>query len=166
MSQKRRSRKELLEMLIDQGKEIERQRRVIEEQEAQLQERRIKVEQAGSLAEACMALNRVCESVDAAAEQFLESIRSGSDWPQEERERVTAEAQAAAKWECDRLIAEAEEESEQILAEARREAARILAARPTPGDRFRHWLDGLSGRQSDRKPAYPKLKQTSLNKRK
>lgn len=70
-SKKKISRRELLEMLIDQEKEIKRLNGIIGEQEEELNDRRLRIENAGSFAEACLSLNRVGESVDAAAKQYV-----------------------------------------------------------------------------------------------
>lgn len=76
---KRMSRLELLELLLEINQENERLRA----QNAKLTERWnsrvIKLEQAGSIAEAALALNHVFEVAQAAADQYLESVRVLAD---------------------------------------------------------------------------------------
>ena len=73
---KRMSRMELLELLLDIDRENERLRSENAELTAKLQDKQIKLEQAGSIAEAAFALNQVFEAAQAAADQYLSSIRS------------------------------------------------------------------------------------------
>ena len=73
---KRMSRVELLELLLDIDEENERLRRVNVELTARLDSRLIRLEQAGSIAEAALALNRIFEDAQAAADQYLESVKA------------------------------------------------------------------------------------------
>lgn len=72
---KRFSRKELLEILVFQGKEIEELKKQLEEANRKLNERKIMIEEAGSIAEAALRLNDVFRSADEAAKQYIESLR-------------------------------------------------------------------------------------------
>lgn len=73
---KRMNRMELLELLLDIDRENERLRDENAQLTAKLQSRQIKLEQAGSIAEAALALNRVFEAAQAAADQYLENVRA------------------------------------------------------------------------------------------
>lgn len=73
---KHMSRMELLELLLDIDRENERLRDENAQLTAQLQSRQMKLEQAGSIAEAALALNRVFEAAQAAADQYLENVRA------------------------------------------------------------------------------------------
>ena len=72
---KRLSRAELLELLLEQVEENERLHKEIEELKKQLEDRVIKLEQAGSIAEAALRLNGVFEAAEAAAKQYLDSVK-------------------------------------------------------------------------------------------
>ena len=72
---RRLSRTDLLEMLLEQSKEVERLQQELAEARQQLEERRIMTEEAGSIAEAALRINRVFEAAQAAADQYLENIR-------------------------------------------------------------------------------------------
>lgn len=69
------SRRDLLELLIEQGKEVRELRQKLAEAEAALAERTLAVENAGSLAEAALRLNGVFEAAQAACDQYLFNIR-------------------------------------------------------------------------------------------
>lgn len=71
---KRLSRRELLEMLIEQMKENLRLRNRLEQAEAELENRELISLRAGSMAEAAMQLNGVFEAADKAARQYLENV--------------------------------------------------------------------------------------------
>ena len=68
-------RSELLEILVEQSKEIDRLKGQLEEAEKQLQSRKIVIEKAGSIAEASLALNRIFSDAQKAADQYLENVR-------------------------------------------------------------------------------------------
>ena len=72
---RRLSRKELLEMLIEQMNENEELKQKLDRAESELKDRNIMIENAGSLAEAALKLNDVFEAADRAAQQYLENVR-------------------------------------------------------------------------------------------
>lgn len=84
------NRKDLLKLLVRQGRECDSLRARLEEAEAALEDRRIRIEKSGSLAEAALQINGVFEAAQAAAQQYLENIRiraegqcSSEDWQAE-----------------------------------------------------------------------------------
>ncbi len=70
------SRLELLELLLEIDQENERLREENARLTEQWNNRQIKLEAAGSIAEAALALNHIFEDAQAAADQYLESIRA------------------------------------------------------------------------------------------
>ena len=72
-------RSELLEIMVEQGKEIERLQKCLSEAEEKLHDRRIVMEKAGSIAEAALQLNQIFETAQRAADQYLESVRQLHD---------------------------------------------------------------------------------------
>lgn len=66
---------DLLELLIAQGKEIDRLKAQLAAAEEELYRRRVDIETAGSIAEAALQLNGVFKAAQAAADQYLENIR-------------------------------------------------------------------------------------------
>ena len=75
---------------------------------AKLEQRQIHLDSAGSIAQAALELNHVFEAAQAAADDYLASVRS-----------VDRDAlQAQAKAEADQILAQARAEAEQLKAEA------------------------------------------------
>lgn len=75
---KKLNRQELLEMLVNQMEENNRLQKELDEANEKLMDRNIAIENAGSLAEACLALNDVFKAADAAAAQYLENVKKKS----------------------------------------------------------------------------------------
>lgn len=72
---KKLSRVELLEMLLEQSKEVEQLKMQNRQMQAQIESRQIKIDRAGSIAEAALQLNEVFETAQRAADQYLENVR-------------------------------------------------------------------------------------------
>ena len=76
---RRLGRGDLIEILY----QYQRREQQLEEQNAELrrrlEERSIRIEQAGSVAEAALSLNRVFESAQAAADQYLEEVQARAE---------------------------------------------------------------------------------------
>ena len=72
-------RTDLLELLIEQSKEVESLKKRIGELEAELADRRLLIYESGSIAEAALKLNGVFEAAEAAAQEYLENIRRISE---------------------------------------------------------------------------------------
>lgn len=79
------SRRELMEMLLAQSKEVERLRAELEQAEQKLRSRQILLREAGSIAEASLRLNEVFESAQKAADQYLLNVKRLSISPEEPR---------------------------------------------------------------------------------
>jgi hypothetical protein len=75
----RLSRKELLDLLIQQSKETKNLQERLDAAEEQLASRRIEVENAGSIAEASLRLNGVFQAAQEAADQYLENVRQRAE---------------------------------------------------------------------------------------
>lgn len=72
---KKLNRAELLELLLEQVEENEALRAEIAGLKEQLADRTIKIENAGSIAEAALRLNGVFEAAEAAAKQYIDSLK-------------------------------------------------------------------------------------------
>ncbi len=68
------NRKELLEILVSQQKEIDRLRSELQQAKEELQDRRIAIEKAGSLAEASIAMTNLFEEAQKVADIYLQNI--------------------------------------------------------------------------------------------
>ena len=96
------SRADLLEILVQQSRELDQLRAELDEANRKLAQREITMDRAGTLAEAALLLNGVFEAADKACRQYEENIRARME--QETRlqcEQILEEARrlAAAKAE-------------------------------------------------------------------
>lgn len=72
---RRLSRRELLQMLLEQTSEVERLQAELDKTRAELNDRAIMLESCGNIAEASLKINHVFEAVQQAAEQYLANVR-------------------------------------------------------------------------------------------
>lgn len=105
---KRLSRRELLELLVEQGRELRELRQKNTALEEALRDRSIKLEKAGSIAEAALALNGVFEAAEAACRQYTESIAELSF----KRESICSRMEDEGRGRARVIIENAEKESE------------------------------------------------------
>lgn len=76
---RRLKRTDLLELLLEQSKEVERLTAELDTARQALQDRTIRMEQAGSIAEAALQLNGIFDTAQAAAQQYLDNIQMLND---------------------------------------------------------------------------------------
>lgn len=119
---KRLSRGELLEMLIQQSKELERLRKQLDAAESALQNREIAITNAGSIAEAALQLNGVFTAAQDACQQYIENICHLS----QNQERICAQRDAESQAEAKRIVEEARKESEALEHETRMMCAEMV----------------------------------------
>jgi len=107
---KKLSRKQLLELLLKQTEHSEQLQLQVDQLNEQLRSRRLAVRTAGSLAEASLQLNDVFKAAQAAADQYLENIKTSAKTDiRRTREAMLAETEqycAARKAEADRKLEE------------------------------------------------------------
>ena len=120
---RRLSRAELLEMLISQSEENELLREQVKNLQASLNERRIYIEKAGSIAEASLMINKVFESAEAAAQDYVNNIRHLS----ERQADILKHNEDDAKYVCQQMIDETKERCQDIETEALKKAEKIMA---------------------------------------
>ena len=97
-------RGDLLELLVAQSRETEELREKLQTAEQELASRRIRLNEVGNIANAALDLNGVFAAAQAAADQYVESIRLQSQDTESHCAQLVAEAQEKA----DRLLAETE----------------------------------------------------------
>ena len=115
------SRAELLELLIEQGEELERTKEELLEAQRMLQEKKLALSQAGSIAEASLQVSGIFEAAQAASAQYLESIEALEIRQREQTEQAEqllrqTQAQCAAlkaqtQTQCDKMIEKAKKEA-------------------------------------------------------
>ena len=95
------NRYELLEMLLAQGKKLERLERELAEANERLAQRQQIVATSGTMAEAAMRLNRVFEAADSAAKEYLSNMElianSLLDDARREAARIIKDAEQQAR---------------------------------------------------------------------
>lgn len=115
------TRSELLEMLIQQGEELEQLQEKVRDYELQLQNRKIQMAQAGSIAEAALKVSGIFEAAEEAAARYLENIKEHS----EKQESFTEEARLLmenTRAQCAEMKAKTELECEKMTQKAKRES--------------------------------------------
>ena len=71
---RRLSRRELLQMLLEQTREVERLQAELDKTRAKLNDQSIMLESCGNIAEASLKINRVFEAAQRAAEQYIINV--------------------------------------------------------------------------------------------
>lgn len=117
------SRKDLMEMLLEQSREVQELRSRLASAEAALADRRIRLEQSGSMAEAALQLNGVFEAADAAAQQYLETLRTAA----QRQETLRAQLEKEGRARADALIEAARKKAADMERETRSRCAELLA---------------------------------------
>lgn len=122
------SRRDLLQMLVEQGRELRELKEQYAAAQRELEDRRIRLNRAGSIAEAALQLNGVFEAAQAACRQYTDSIallseQEGLDIPMEgdaadNAQRRLAETEA----HCAAMIRQTEEVCEEMRNKAKRES--------------------------------------------
>ncbi|SFQ56052.1 DNA repair protein [Streptococcus equinus] len=72
-------RSDLFELLVEQAKEIEKLQGQVKELEGKLERRELEVTDAGSIAEAALAISKVFEEAQAAADTYLYNVKRMAD---------------------------------------------------------------------------------------
>ena len=111
-------RDDLLQILINQQKQIDALNEQLQQSKEALANRDIAIQEAGTLAEAALKMNSVSESAQNAADEYVQQMRKRCDALVAEAEKHTAEAQSLA----DNVVRNAKAEAERILSQARSEA--------------------------------------------
>lgn len=137
-------RAELLEILVEQGREQERLQKELETARQVVAQRELSIREAGSIADAAFRLNDVMGAAQRAADLYTENIKRNMDRQQQEADKALSDAQSyaaqisadadkrvhtaleAAADQAERIVANAKAEAERIAAEAEASARRLL----------------------------------------
>lgn len=128
------NRTDLLELLVEQTKTVESLRRQLEASNEKLEERKFSIQEAGSIAEASIKITDVFKAAQQAADLYLENVRSTQfncdemlAQAQEKADQILSDAQAQA----DRIVSEAQSQSAQLLEQTRQECENMVATAQT-----------------------------------
>lgn len=113
---KKMSRTELLELLLEQSRQLEAAQQELEQTRQEQEIRRLELTDAGSIAEAALRINGVFEAAQAAADQYLESIRRF----EVEREALCKKAKEEGQQQAERILRETEQTCKTMEEETRR----------------------------------------------
>ena len=126
---RRLSRAELLDILYEQRKRYEDSLAENQALRQQLEDRTLRIASAGSIAEAAIQVNGVFEAAQAAADQYLASVKAATadmvqktDEAQRQREAIMQDAKA------DRILAEAGAQVDARWAEFQKNADALIHA--------------------------------------
>ena len=72
---RRLSRMELIQLLLEQARELERVQQELAEARQAVNDRQIQISMAGSIAEASLQINQVMEAAQRAADQYVENVK-------------------------------------------------------------------------------------------
>lgn len=108
---RRISKKELLEILLDQAKKIEKLEKELEKTQKKLNSKRILIEESGTLAEASLKLNNIFETAQQSADQYLFNIK-------EKCKKMENDTKKACQLEKENMLKEVEVLCEQKYKEA------------------------------------------------
>lgn len=98
------SRKDLLELLLDQAKELELLRSELNQANKQLANRKIELDKAGSIAEAVLQINGVFNAAQDACAQYIHNITELS----QRQEEICAKMEQDTQKKCDKMLADAQ----------------------------------------------------------
>ena len=123
-------RNDLLEMMLDQAKELERVkheleqrtseleqcRKELEEAQAALHKREIDINEAGSIAVASLKLNGIFEVAQAASQQYIENIKRLN----ERQEMICAQRNEENRQKTEQMLKETEQKCRMMEEDAKR----------------------------------------------
>ena len=112
------SRAELIDIIYELQKQNDEKDARMHKMQAALEERTIRLANAGSIAEAAIGISGVFEAAQAAADQYLASIRAA--------EAAKLETQKEVEWQQKRLQEEANRKAEETVLLAKGQAQRII----------------------------------------
>ena len=106
------SRMELIDIIYELQKQNEQNAAQIEKLQAALDEKELHIENAGSIAEAAVQISGVLEAAQAAADQYLLSIRA-----------ATADMDQSAQSQSERLVQDAQSRAQALENEAEKQVS-------------------------------------------
>jgi len=117
-------REDLLQMLIEQSKEVERLRAKLSEAEKALDDRTIAINKAGSIAEAALQLSGIFDAAQSACQQYTENIIRLS----KQEEALFSEAEAENQIKANNIIEEAKKQAVAIEENTKQQCEEMVKA--------------------------------------
>lgn len=123
---KQLNRAELIEIIYELQKQNEENTARIAQMQEMLSDRELRISSAGSIAEAALSINGVLEAAQAAADQYLLSIKAATADMANQQETASKQRQSMlqdAEQQAAQTVRLAEEKAQRILEDAERQAA-------------------------------------------
>lgn len=118
---KQLKREELIEIIYQLQLEAKKMVAANDALRLELEERKSKLKKAGSIAEAALTMNNVFQAAQAAADQYLEEIRTAALDIEKQRQCVLLDAQK----EANEIVLKARQTADKIISDAHRECESI-----------------------------------------
>ncbi len=112
---KRLSRVELIDIIYEMQKQSEEKDAQMQKMQTALDDRTLRIANAGSIAEAAFSINGIFEAAQAAADQYLASIKAATA----DMEQTLAEAEKKRQ----KILSDAEEQAADLVRKAEEQAA-------------------------------------------
>lgn len=119
---KKLSRRDLLEILLEQSRQMQHLQEQLEEAQQKLASRKLEMEQAGSIAEAALKLNGVYEAAQAACQQYIENMKDRAD----RQEAICQQMERECQLKIDQRLKEAEQTRADMIELTKKQCAEIL----------------------------------------
>lgn len=121
---KKLNRNDLLQILLEQSREIEQLKERLARAEAALGEKSLKIDNAGSIAEAALQLNGIFEAAQNACKQYTDNIIELSG----RQEQICARLEQESREKAEDLIASAEKYKANMEQETDEKCAKLIEA--------------------------------------
>lgn len=115
------SRTELLELLIQQGEEMERMEQELADCRCQLEDKKLSLSKAGSIAEAALQISGVFEAAQVACAQYQENIEQ-LEAQQREWTEQAAQLLRQTQVQCEAMKQNTQIQCDKMLEKAKRES--------------------------------------------
>ncbi len=112
------SRAELIDIIYELQKQSEEKDMQMQKLRAALEERTLRISKAGSIAEAAVSVNGVFEAAQAAADQYLASVKAATA----NMEQTLAEAEEKRQ----KILSDAEQQANDLVRKAEEQAANLV----------------------------------------
>ena len=112
------SRAELIDIIYELQKQSDKKDAQMQKLRAALEERTLRISKAGSIAEAAISVNGVFEAAQAAADQYLTSVKEATA----DMERTLADAEEKRK----KILSDAEEQAADLVRKAEEQSANLV----------------------------------------
>lgn len=112
----RLNRKDLLEIMVEQGRELEALKKELNEAKEALQSREIALDEAGSIAVAALQINGIFEVAQAASQQYIENIKKLN----ERQTAICAQREAESREKAGRILKDVAEKCREMEAGVQR----------------------------------------------